>query len=361
MPYFRTMAYFRRRDYILMLIISCFPVIFFVGLDLLYYGESDQPMLLAIYSVVYSLIITAGLYTINSLLIGWLKNRYPWQEVPLKRLILEFLLSFIFSTAWQAFVIFVSLETVTTVSNVRTHYINNIVFGLAITYFVLLIMEGVYFFKLWRDSLTRVQRMEKQQLQTQLDQLKAQVQPHFLFNSLNTLSAMLEVEQDIPRAIKFIDEFSLLYRRILEKKDAQTIPLHEELRFVEAYLLLQKERFPNSLKVTIDVDEEDLNRYVLPMAIQELLENAIKHNRMSKSEPLHIQIYTQLHHLFISNPNRPKQVQPKGTSTGLANLDHRLRLLGAPRLGIEDGKLFTICLPLLPKEVGLKIDEDTES
>lgn len=358
MTYFRAMSYFRRKDYMLMLAISSFPVIFFVGLDLLYYGETDQPILSALYSVFYSIIITVGLYTINSLLIGWLKDRFPWQEVPVKRLIYEAVLSFVFSTAWQAFVIFVSLQTVTSVSNVRAHYINNILFGLAITFFVLLIMEGVYFFKLWRDSLTRVQRMEKQQLQTQLDQLKAQVQPHFLFNSLNTLSAMLEVEQDIPRAVKFIDEFSLLYRRILEKKDAQTIPLHEELRFVDAYLLLQKERFPNSLKVSIDVDEEDLNRYVLPMAIQELIENAIKHNRMSKSEPLHIQIYTQLHHLFISNPNRPKQVQPRGTSTGLSNLDHRLRLMGAPRLGIEDGKLFTVCLPLLPREVELKIDDE---
>mgnify|MGYP001950796481 CR=1 FL=1 len=110
--------------------------------------------------------------------------------------------------------------------------------------------------------------------------------------------------------------------------------------------------------MSIDVDEEDLNRYVLPMAIQELIENAIKHNRMSKSEPLHIQIYTQLHHLFISNPNRPKQVQPRGTSTGLSNLDHRLRLMGAPRLGIEDGKLFTVCLPLLLREVELKIDDE---
>lgn len=340
-----------------MLIISCFPVIFFLGLEFLYYGEADQPVLETVYTILYSLIVTVGLYVVNSIIVRWLHIHYPWQKSAVKRLVLEASLTFLFSTLWQAFVIFLSLQTVTSVSNVRAHYINNIVFGLAITFFVLLIMEGVYFFKLWRDSLTRVQRMEKQQLQSELDQLKAQVQPHFLFNSLNTLSAMLEVEQDIPRAVKFIDEFSLLYRRILDKKDAQTIPLHEELRFVEAYLLLQKERFPNSLKVSIDVDPEDLNRFVIPLAIQELLENAIKHNRMSKGEPLHIQIYTQLHHLFISNPNRPKQTQAKGTSTGLANLDKRLKLLGAPRLGIEDGKLFTVCLPLLPKEVEIKMED----
>ncbi len=199
--------------------------------------------------------------------------------------------------------------------------------------------------------------MEKQQLQAQLDQLKAQVQPHFLFNCLNTLSALLEVEKDIPRAAKCIEEFSLLYRRILEQKDAQLISLEDELRFVDAYLLLQKERFGTALEVVIDIPEPDRDKRILPLAIQELLENAIKHNRMSRTEPLTIQITSELHHLCISNPNRPKAHLPHSTGTGLENLAMRLRLLATPNLSVQKGELFRVSLPLIPKDKEALVDE----
>lgn len=341
------MAFLRRRDYYLMFGIGLFPIVFFVGMDFLYAGTTDRPLAEGVYSLAYSLIITAGLYVINTLIVRWLQQNHPWQNGAVKRILLEAVLCGVFSALWQAFVIYLSLQFVLSTSDDRAHYINNITFGLAVTFFVLLIVEGSYFFRLWRDSLTRVQRMEKQQLQAQLDQLKAQVQPHFLFNSLNTLSALLEVHQDIPRAVKFIDEFSLLYRRILEKKDAQLITLQEELRFVEAYLSLQRERFPNSLQVNIHVKESDMDLLILPMAIQELLENAIKHNKMSKSEPLIIEVYTQMQYLYITNPNRPKAAAIHSTGTGLKNLDHRLVLLGAPPSTIIDGKIFMVSIPLL--------------
>lgn len=344
------MAFLRRKDYYYIIFISLFPVVFFTSVEFLSTGSTSRELSSGLYTIAYSTIVTIGLYVINSLIVRWLQIHHPWQNGAAKRIILESILSIILSGAWQAFVIFLSLEFVGGVRNVRAHYVNNIVFGLAITFFVLLIMEGAYFFKLWRDSLTRVQRMEKQQLQAQLDQLKAQVQPHFLFNSLNTLSAMLEIEKDIPRAIRFIDEFSLLYRRILEKKDVHIVTLEEELRFVEAYLLLQKERFSTALDVQIDIDEADREKYILPMAIQELLENAIKHNRMSRAEPLKIRITSELHHLCISNPNQPKAHAPASTGTGLSNLNKRLRLLGAPVMSIDNGSTFRVCMPLLTAE-----------
>lgn len=329
---------------------------FFTSIELLSTGSTSRELSSGLYTIAYSTTVTIGLYLINSLIIRWLQIHHPWQNGAGKRIFLEAILSIILSSAWQAFVIFLSLEYVGEVRNVRAHYVSNIVFGLAITFFVLLIMEGAYFFTLWRDSLTRVQRMEKQQLQAQLDQLKAQVQPHFLFNSLNTLSAMLEIEKDIPRAIRFIDEFSLLYRRILENKDVHIVTLEEELRFVDAYLLLQKERFASALEVSIDIEDTDREKYILPMAIQELLENAIKHNRMSRSEPLKIRITSELHHLCISNPNQPKAHAPASTGTGLSNLDKRLRLIGAPVMSVEKGSTFRVCMPLLTAE-SLKRDQ----
>lgn len=348
------MAFLEKKDYYNIAVISLIPIVFFTSVEFLSSGSTDRELSNGLYSLAYSAIVTIGLYVVNSLIVRWLQLHHPWQDGPLKRILLEGLLSIIFSSAWQAFVIYLSLEFVAEVSNVRAHYVNNIVFGIIITFIVLLIMEGAYFFNLWRDSLTRVQRMEKQQLQAQLDQLKAQVQPHFLFNSLNTLSAMLEIEKDIPRAVLFIEEFSLLYRRILENKDVQLVSLEEEIRFVEAYLLLQKERFTSALEVKINIKDSDKDKLVLPMAIQELLENAIKHNRMSRAEPLEIKITSEMHHLCISNPNRPKANHTPSTGTGLENLAMRLRLLEAPKLSVDHGEIFRVCIPLLPRDTPIK-------
>lgn len=353
------MSFLRKADYYAIGFISLFPLIFFLGLDLLYQGETHQSIENGLVTVVYSFLITVGLYVINSLIIRWLQLRHPWQNGAIKRIVLEAVLSLILSTAWQLFILVLNSEFFNEPENIREHYISNIIFGLTITFIVLLIMEGAYFFSLWRDSLTRVQRLEKQHLQAQLDQLRAQVQPHFLFNSLNTLSAMLEVQKDIPRAVKFIDEFSLLYRRLLEHRENELVTLSEEWRFVQAYLLLQKERFSSALDVRLEVPEEKMEDYILPLAVQELLENAIKHNRMSRSEPLTIRIYSEMSRLCISNPNRPKNNRAAGTGTGLENLRKRLRLLGAPSLEIHDGDPFTVCIPLIPADVaniGLNTD-----
>lgn len=349
LAYFRIMSFLRKGDYYAIAFISFFPILFFVGMDLLYDGKMSRDISDGFLNLIYSLLVTVGLYVINSLVVRWLQLHFPWQKSVYKRIILELVLCFVASAAWQAFIITLSLEIFEGIQNIRAHYISNITFGLTITLIVLLIMEGVEFFKLWRDSLTRVQRLEKQQIQAELDQLRAQVQPHFLFNSLNTLSAMLEVDQDIPRAVNFIDEFSLLYRRLLEKKEDELITLKEELRFVEAYLTLQKERFAAALEVEFDISEDDKNKYVLPLALQELLENAIKHNQMSRSNPLRIRLFVEHSHLCVSHPHRPKNNPTHGTGTGLENLQMRLRLIGAPSITIQKSDPFRVCLPLIPE------------
>ncbi|GGH67422.1 sensor histidine kinase [Phaeocystidibacter marisrubri] len=344
------MSFLRKGDYYAIAFISLFPILFFMGMDLLYDGKMSQDVSQGFLNLIYSLLVTVGLYVINSLILRWLQLHFPWQKSVSKRIVLELVLCFVLSTAWQAFIITLSLEVFEGIRNIRAHYISNITFGLTITLIVLLIMEGIEFFKLWRDSLTRVQRLEKQQIQAELDQLRAQVQPHFLFNSLNTLSAMLEVDRDIPRAVNFIDEFSLLYRRLLEKKEDELITLKEELRFVEAYLTLQKERFASALQIEYDIPEEEKSKYLLPLALQELLENAIKHNQMSRSNPLVIRLYTEHSHLCVSHAYRPKNNPTPGTGTGLENLQMRLRLIGAPSIRVQKSDPYRVCIPLIPED-----------
>ncbi len=173
---------------------------------------------------------------------------------------------------------------------------------------------------------TQLINLQKENLQSQFDILKQQVNPHFLFNSLNVLTSLIKLEPDL--AEKFSEQLSKVYRYVLENKDNELVDLHTELNFLDAYIFLLNIRFVNKLNVNINIPENRRGDLIIPMAMQLLIENAIKHNTMSKSEPLNINIFIDENNMLnIVNNLQERPSQLVSTGVGLKNIQNRYLLL----------------------------------
>lgn len=198
-----------------------------------------------------------------------------------------------------------------------------------------------------RQLQVRSERLEKEAVRSQFDALKNQVNPHFLFNSLSILSSLVEVDAGL--AGQFINRLSKAYRYILEQRDNEQVSLRTELDFIAAYTFLLIIRFEDKLFVTIEVPEADRDRYAIaPLTLQLLVENAVKHNRLSEEEPLRVNIALEDDWLRVSNPLQPRPDRAPSTGFGLENITNRYRLLSDRPvwIGEEDGE-FVVKLPLL--------------
>ena len=151
------------------------------------------------------------------------------------------------------------------------------------------IYEAIYFYVRLKKSIREEEQSKQVLIQVELDGLRNQAQPHFFFNTLNTLRDIID-QNSKEDAKEFVDKLSDIYRYLLEAGNANLIPLKKELRFSKAYIYIQSERFGNNLKLNWDIPEAALDAMVVPMSLQLLLENAIKHNTISKSKPLLIQM-----------------------------------------------------------------------
>ncbi len=187
--------------------------------------------------------------------------------------------------------------------------------------------------------------LRAENLNSRYEALKNQLDPHFLFNSLNTLRSLIEDNTD--KAEDFIQQLSVVLRYNLQNKELVT--LAQELDCVRSYCKMMKMRYGDNLKFEHSIDHDRYDHYyVLPLSIQGLIENAIKHNVISSKQPLTVKIFTDNdNHLIISNEIRKKIGKEEGTGIGLANLAERYRLKWNEKVEIfDDGKIFSVTLPL---------------
>lgn len=176
------------------------------------------------------------------------------------------------------------------------------------------------------EARTQLINLQKENLQSQFDVLKQQVNPHFLFNSLNVLTSLIKLEPDL--AEKFSEQLSKVYRYVLENKDNELVDLHTELNFLDAYIFLLNIRFVDKLLVNIDIPENRRGDLIIPLAMQLLIENAIKHNTMSKTDPLKIDIFIdEKKFLNINNNLQERPSHLISTGVGLKNIQNRYMLL----------------------------------
>lgn len=201
-----------------------------------------------------------------------------------------------------------------------------------------------FFYILWKKSARREQQLIEENLKFRYNTLKSQVNPHFLFNSLNTLSELVYV--DAKKADHYIQQLSAIYRYILENEEKDLIPLTQELGFVQQYFSLQKERDNDKIELIIDIPHPE-TYCVIPVSLQLLVENAIKHNAYSRVKPLLVKLSLNEDHVLISNAIQPKNKFENSTGMGLNNLKERVKLiLGREMEVICENDNFEIKLPV---------------
>ncbi len=208
----------------------------------------------------------------------------------------------------------------------------------------ILLGSAFFFYVIWRKSIEREQQLREENLKYRYRNLRAQINPHFLFNTLNTLSEI--VYDDAEKADAYIQQLSGIYRYILENEETDLIPLDQELEFVKKYISLQTERDTDKISLEIDFPGADTYK-IIPVSLQLLIENALKHNAMSEEKPLEIRIYQSGDNVVVSNSIQRKNIVNGSTGTGLANLRERIKLITGKELIVkEDTNRFVVYLPI---------------
>ncbi|MCU0353840.1 MAG: histidine kinase [Cytophagales bacterium] len=213
-------------------------------------------------------------------------------------------------------------------------------------------LNAIFFFlRQQREAQIEAERFKKISVQAQYQTLKNQVNPHFLFNNLNVLSTL--VYKDPEAASEFIEELAKVYRYVLQNFEKELVELRTEMEFIKSYAYLLEKRFGHSIRIETDVPERFQPYYIVPVALQMLIENAIKHNVSSRSKPLHIRIYVDdTQQLVVQNNLQPKPEKETSTNIGLENISKRYEFVSKQRIAIQrDPEFFTIRMPLLQLSV----------
>ncbi|HYC83687.1 MAG TPA: sensor histidine kinase [Chryseosolibacter sp.] len=214
-----------------------------------------------------------------------------------------------------------------------------------ITIIISLFMHGRSFLINWKQTTIAAERLERENIAARYESLKNQVNPHFLFNSFNALSNLVYEDQD--KAVKFIKKLSEVYRYVLDTREREVVTGSEEFDFLQSYMYLQEIRFGNKLRIEIRKDDRDF--LVAPLAVQMLIENAIKHNVVSEDDPLTIEVFTDDDFLVVKNNLQPKSSSAEPSAgVGLDNITNRYAFLTSKKVEvIADPDSFIVKLPLL--------------
>ena len=219
--------------------------------------------------------------------------------------------------------------------------------ALLVSALVIAIYEVLSFFLQLQQAIAEKAELERQNVESQLEGLRNQVNPHFLFNSLNTLTYLIPEEPE--KAVRFVQQLSKVYRYVLESREAKMIPLRDELEFLNAYIFLLKERFGDNFQARVhDLNGAADEGVIVPLTLQMLFENAIKHNIISTGKPLTVEVFAEKDHLVVRNNLQRKNQVMDSTGVGLDNIRTRYRMLTERDVEVIVSRdYFTVLLPMV--------------
>ncbi len=301
----------------------------------------------ALITIVVVLLFSLTDWVINRAFMIFLRKRFPDLKDSVQR-ILFLLVAIVFTVVTVDFVVTKLLSYVGLNVNYnfqeRSKALLTIIF---ISIMTMAIYEAIYFYVRLKKSIKEEEQSKQAIIQAQLDALRNQAQPHFFFNTLNTLRDIID-QNSKEDAKEFVDKLSEMYRFLLEAGNANLIALSDELKFSKAYIHIQSERFGDNLKLNWNIPKLSLDTMIVPMSLQLLLENAIKHNVISKAKPLEVHINIKDNYVVVSNRIQAKSTQLPSTKVGLKNIEKRYALITEKSVEIVDnGNQFTVSLPLL--------------
>ncbi|QSE97983.1 sensor histidine kinase [Fulvivirga lutea] len=280
-----------------------------------------------------------------------LVEKYLIQPV-LSKKVHPLIIFFLLSVVYVAILSLASTFILSRVFSDTTHQILTFKLTLGFTFRVNLFLHcinAIYFFiNQYNTTQLLAEKLKKESAEAQFAALRNQVNPHFLFNSFNVLSTL--VYKDADTASKFIDQLSEVYRYLLQNQQNKVVSLRDELKFLQSYIFLQKIRFQDNLDITIKLDDTILDTYVAPATLQLLIENAIKHNVVSKSNPLQVVIKNQNNFIVVENSLNLKSVKEESTQIGLKNIRSRYNYLcGDDAIITNSNGVFTVKIPIIPE------------
>ncbi|MDP4149965.1 MAG: histidine kinase [Bacteroidota bacterium] len=285
----------------------------------------------------------------NVWLMYFIRKRYTWSAQVYYKIIISLffanivysgILSAVLLNLWKMF----SRETY---SNTGGPLVNTILLIIIAACFITNIYEIIFLNQEREYSQTRVEQLNIAKAQAELEALKNQIDPHFIFNSLNTLSFL--ITRDPQNARLYNDTLAKVYRYILSNKDKDLVLLREEIEFISNYFYLLKIRFADAISMVIEITDLSSEDYLIPpISVQALIENAIKHNEFNDRLPLTINISISSNYVIVRNIINPKNYAAPTSKIGLGNLDNRYKLITKRNIIIENNfKSFTVKLPII--------------
>ena len=295
---------------------------------------------------IFTATLWIALWLGNAYLAEALSHFYSWQKEPLKRLIVGLVGMTVYTIGAVKGIIY--LFHFLTGFDVGDNLSLTLTYTIGITLIITMFMTGCEFLINWRQAAVDAEASKRASINAQYESLKNQVNPHFLFNSLNALTNL--VYEDHDKAAKFIKQLSEVYRYVLDTRDKEVVALEEEMKFLDSYLFLQKIRFGENLLVKINLATN--NKLIAPLALQLLVENAIKHNETSSEHPLSINIVEQDGYIVVENSLQRKNMpDERSPGIGLENIKSRYTFLSSQPVVVEErDNKFVVKLPLIQPE-----------
>ncbi len=322
------------------------------GINLLGGGSLPKGFALLM-NFAFTMLYSVGLYFLNACIFIWLDRVFARDRFTLKRLVTGVILSFTLTLA-AVFLLRLFEEVLVEGQSLSgflaDEHPRNYIVSMVIFSFVSLAIHGFYIYKAYQEQKVREQKIIAGNASARFESLKNQIDPHFLFNSLNVLSSL--IEENPEQAQKFTTSLSKVYRYVLEQKDKELVPVAEELAFARTYMALLRMRFENSVTFEIEDAEIDPEARVVPLSLQLLLENAVKHNVASPERPLAIKIGIDGNYLWIRNNAQKKEVLQDRKGVGLTNIADRYALVTDRKVLVDHtADDFVVSIPILTKRL----------
>lgn len=320
----------------------------FTNMDNLQSGNYQQFLQTSIISAIFWSILANG----NGWIIDKIDKKWTWLDAPVKRTVIGILAMTAFSISASLLVLYAYITFYFGADFFKVAEANGwfsmLAMPLILTAIIALWGHGRAFLLEWRQAAIDVERLKNENLRSKFESMKSQINPHFLFNSLNALSSLVYENQD--HAVEFIQRLSEVYRYVLDHQNDEVVDLQEELNFLNSYIYLNKIRFGDSLQVKFhNFSSANSEGSLPPLALQMVVENAIKHNEVSKDYPLYIDISKNSESInVINNLNPVVHKRSDSNGLGLKNIRARYQYLSDQRVEAKnDGKQFSVQLPIL--------------
>ncbi|WP_083262581.1 sensor histidine kinase [Roseivirga sp. 4D4] len=313
----------------------------------LYLTDSDREL----YLTAGWLVITLALVWVsNHFLTRRLDKKLPWLEHGNKRFYWQLGIGILMSLLIINLSYFILKLGLTSDPPNVTQVLSMNVYGILILLPTISINFGIQFLSNWKTAQVNSETFQKETIRAELTTLKNHLDPHFLFNNLNILSSLISVDTELSQT--YLEKFADVYRNILKSSKEELVTLNDELRFIASYLYLLEIRFEDTIQTFIDIDSKAHMKYLPPLTLQMLIENAIKHNVISEIRPLKIHISYQNGYVSVKNPLQEKRVEKRNSGkTGLTNIQKRYSYFTDKEVQVfKNPDNFIVKIPLIDLE-----------